>query len=233
MVYFKLLLLAVCLALSSALPAQLFRKTGDRKNGINSTRVSGTYGVDLSSKFSQNDFSCLKSNGFDYAIIRGYESFGAPDPNAAVNIQNARDAGFQYVDVYMFPCPQCSKSATDQVKEMVDALSGSNYGQIWLDIEGSEYWLKSYDENQQFFEELFSAARDYKTTGVYASKSQWIPIMGDGYSGGSSAQLWYAHYDDNPSFSDFEAFGGWSRPAIKQYEGDAVVCGVDIDKDWY
>ena len=43
----------------------------------------------------------------------------------------------------------------------------------------------------------------------------------------------YAHYDDNPSFSDFEAFGGWSRPAIKQYEGDAVVCGVDIDKDWY
>ena len=71
--------------------------------------------------------------------------------------------------------------------------------------------MKSCDENQQFFEELFSAARvcfyihlivsvcqivekrlqDYKTTGVYASKSQWIPIMGDGYSGGSSAQLWY------------------------------------------
>ena len=73
MVYFKLLLLAVCLALSSALPAQQFRKTGDRKN---ETRVSGTYGVDLSSKFSQNDFSCLKSNGFDFAIIRGYESFG-------------------------------------------------------------------------------------------------------------------------------------------------------------
>ena len=43
----------------------------------------------------------------------------------------------------------------------------------------------------------------------------------------------YPHYDDSPSFSDFVPFGGWTRPAIKQYEGDATVCGVDVDKDWY
>ena len=43
----------------------------------------------------------------------------------------------------------------------------------------------------------------------------------------------YAHYDDDPSFGDFYSFGGWSQPAIKQYQGDASVCGVDIDKDWY
>ena len=42
----------------------------------------------------------------------------------------------------------------------------------------------------------------------------------------------YAHYDDDPSFSDFEPFGGWTTPTIKQYKGDANECGVDIDKNW-
>ena len=28
--------------------------------------------------------------------------------------------------------------------------------------------------------------------------------------------LWYAHYDNNPSFSDFSPFGGWKEPYAKQ-----------------
>ena len=72
-----------------------------------------------------------------------------------------------------------------------------------------------------------------KTTGVYASESQWSEIMGLGYTGGSRHQLWYAHYDGNPSFSDFRSFGGWTKPAIKQYEGDKSLCGVDVDYDYY
>jgi hypothetical protein len=42
-----------------------------------------------------------------------------------------------------------------------------------------------------------------------------------------------AHYDGSASFGDFGSFGGWSRPAIKQYVGDASECGVGIDKNWY
>ena len=42
----------------------------------------------------------------------------------------------------------------------------------------------------------------------------------------------YAHYDNNPSFSDFSPFGGWSRPSIKQYTGTSSVCGASIDNDW-
>lgn len=42
--------------------------------------------------------------------------------------------------------------------------------------------------------------------GVYTSKSQWIPIMGD-WSGGSSLPLWYAHYDGNPSFCKYNLQG--------------------------
>jgi hypothetical protein len=57
--------------------------------------------------------------------------------------------------------------------------------------------------------------------------------MGDDFTKGSLSPLWYAHYDNNPSFSDFEEFAGWSRPAIKQFMGDATVCGADVDKNWY
>jgi len=45
--------------------------------------------------------------------------------------------------------------------------------------------------------------------------------------------LWYAHYDGNPSFSDFSPFGGWNHPNMKQYNGGATVCGVGIDQDWH
>jgi hypothetical protein len=42
-----------------------------------------------------------------------------------------------------------------------------------------------------------------------------------------------AHYDNSASFSDFTPFGGWTQPAIKQFVGDAVVCGAGVDKNWY
>lgn len=34
----------------------------------------------------------------------------------------------------------------------------------------------------------------------------------------------YAHYDNNPSFSDFSSFGGWKSPHAKQYAGDVTQC---------
>ena len=56
--------------------------------------------------------------------------------------------------------------------------------------------------------------------------------MGD-WHGGADLPLWYAHYDNNPSSSDFRAFAGWSKPAIKQYGGTGSLCGAGVDLDWY
>jgi hypothetical protein len=79
--------------------------------------------------------------------------------------------------------------------------------------------------------------------GVYTSASQWQPIMGD-WTGASGyilcmltfilvLPLWWPKYDGHASFSNFSPFGGWSQPAIKQYQGDASECGVGVDKSWY
>jgi hypothetical protein len=49
----------------------------------------------------------------------------------------------------------------------------------------------------------------------------------------ASQQLWYAHYDGAATFSDFVSFGGWSKPNIKQFQGDTTLCGAGVDKNFY
>lgn len=76
MVFRKCLLVVVYVALCSAVPAQQFKKHNAIKSDDNSTRIGGTFGLDLSSAFSKSDFECLKGQGYEFAIIRAYQSTG-------------------------------------------------------------------------------------------------------------------------------------------------------------
>ena len=80
--------------------------------------ASGSKGVDVSTAVSKTAFSCLKQEGYELVIVRAYRSSGFPDRAATGNILNARAGGFQEVDLYMFPCPKCSQSASSQVQDM-------------------------------------------------------------------------------------------------------------------
>lgn len=195
---------------------------------------SQVYGVDVSQLTSESSFSCLVSSNLTFAVVRAYQSVGRPDPNAAASINNAWNAGMEHVDVYMFPCPTCG-NPEGQVSSLVSNLQshGARFGMLWLDIEGSQYWLGSYTSNRAFFEGLVSEAKNQGLTiGVYSSSSQWSSIMGS-YTGGADFPLWYAHYDGQPSFGDFQAFGGWSYPAIKQFSDAGSKCGASYDINWY
>jgi len=111
--------------------------------------------------------------------------------------------------------------------------NGATFGMIWFDIEGTQYWTKSETSNRAFFEGLVAEAKRLDVNfGIYSSASQWTPIFGS-YNGGAAYQLWYAHYDGVQSFADFVPFGGWTKPAIKQYAGDKSACGLGIDLNWY
>lgn len=63
----------------------------------------------------------------------------------------------------------------------------------------------------------------------------WQSILGSTSACTSVATqpLWYAHYDNNPSFSDFTKFGGWTKPNIKQYQGTHSLCGASVDSNYY
>ncbi len=198
-----------------------------------------TKGVDYSQLFSQATHECWKNNGISFAIPRAYCSFGGPDANGPTNVAHARAAGIPYVDIYMFPCR--GKSATNQVNDLISHMSGSNYGMIWLDIEtnpstGCGWGQGSGASNCNFVTELVNAVKSHgKTVGIYSNYYMWESIMGSAGSctGHSGLSLWYAHYDGNPSFSDFKSFGGWTKPSMKQYVGDTTLCGAGVDFSFY
>eukprot|EP01088_Endostelium_zonatum_P016248 TRINITY_DN430_c0_g1_i1.p1 TRINITY_DN430_c0_g1~~TRINITY_DN430_c0_g1_i1.p1 ORF type:complete len:214 (-),score=44.97 TRINITY_DN430_c0_g1_i1:55-696(-) len=190
-------------------------------------------GVDISQATSAAAFQCLKRDGYDFVVIRGYESVGRIDPNVATSASHAASAGVA-VDVYIFPCQRCGNAA-GQMTTLVNYLHshGVRFGTIWLDIEGpGTYWSANHASNTEFIKELLDHGRSLGAhVGVYTSKSQWIPITG-GATVASTAPLWYAHYDGTQNFGDFSPFGGWTHPYMKQYKGTTSLCGTGVDENW-
>jgi hypothetical protein len=90
-------------------------------------------GVDISDAFS--DFTCLANQGYQFAIVRGYCSYGGVDANAPQNLKNAKAAGL-IADVYLFPC--AGLDPADQANAMIGYLASKSadiYGTIWIDVE--------------------------------------------------------------------------------------------------
>jgi len=203
----------------------------------NSNPVSSVYGVDVSTSISSSTASCFASS-YGFIIPRGFKSSGYVDSAVCTTLNNAKNAGIPYRETYLFPCPTCSSSASTQVQTLVNYLNtnckSSWDGRVWLDIEGSQYWLGSTSSNKNWYQQLVDACNQYAPScGVYTSSSQWQEIFGStSYSYGSNLPLWYPHYDNNPSFSDFKAFAGWTTPYMKQYAGDVTACSVGVDKNY-
>jgi len=195
-------------------------------------------GVDLSDPCSATGFSCLKRTGYQYAIIRAWRSSGVWDPDCASNINNAISAGMSPVDVYMFPRPK-GASGTSQAQQLWSKLQTTQFkGTVWVDVEQESPYWSTQSANQQFFTDVVHTLQSLgATVGVYTSKSQWTEIMGSSFQGGANLPLWYSHYDNTAAFSDFTRsaigpFGGWSTPAMKQYQGDQSACGCNTDFNW-
>ena len=191
--------------------------------------------VDYANAYPLSTHECWKKDGVTQAIARAWRSYGSFDPNAPTNIAHCHSAGFAHVDIYMFPCR--GKSATTQVAEMIKGMEGHDYGKIWLDIEtnpssGCSWTQGSGSSNCHFVTELVDAVKSHgKVPGIYSSYYMWESIMGGAKNcaGVSEVPIWYAHYDNTASFSDWKDFGGWKKPFMKQYKGDESLCGADVD----
>mmetsp|Transcript_5485 Transcript_5485/g.5440 ORF Transcript_5485/g.5440 Transcript_5485/m.5440 type:complete len:211 (+) Transcript_5485:18-650(+) len=193
--------------------------------------VYAVLGVDISDYISSDAFHCMAQNGYSFAVARGYCSFGGVDPNGVDNIENSIDGGMNVTDVYLFPCVPCGNPA-GQVDALVDYIAGTGYGMVWLDIE-TYSWSSNLASNQQFILALANElVNQGQSVGVYTNYYNWQSIVGLGWTGVSQYPLWYAHYDDWPSFGDFTPFGGWNEPTIKQFNGDVTVCGVNVDQNY-
>jgi GH25 family lysozyme M1 (1,4-beta-N-acetylmuramidase) len=190
-------------------------------------------GVDISQWCGSNTWSCLKNNGYSFAIVRNFQETCNVDPNGVHSVANAWAAGIAHVDIYLYPSYRCSKGPVNQVNECIDSMGSVPFGQLWFDIEEGgnagpsidHAWLRAA-VNQAVAR--IGAAR----VGIYSSAYGWSVAMGS-FSDFSSLPIWYAHYDNNPSYSDWKNFAGWTHPAMKQYTGGTNLCGFNVDQDFY
>eukprot|EP01083_Nonionella_stella_P214888 773893_1 len=212
--------------------------------------TNGYLGIDAAgATFSVSNYQCLKKAGFDFIITRAWHSTGSFDSLSVNNLKNAQSAGYSVrnTSVYMFPCSSSASSATTQMNDMISDLDshGAKYHMIWLDIEdnpdSSCSWSKNtIDVNCDIILALGNAAEAKgKKVGIYSNHNEWGGYVFHGDYGACSQPakeknwpLWYADYDSAKNFNDFVGFGGWTKPVIKQYAGDAKECGLDIDFNW-
>eukprot|EP00483_Globobulimina_turgida_P001272 UN01274 len=207
-------------------------------------------GIDAAgSTISTSSYKCLRNGGYDFVITRAWYSTGSFDTLSVGNLANAQAAGYSVrnTSVYMFPCSSTANSATTQMNTMISDLSshGAKYNMIWLDIEDNPDSECSWSKNTiavncDIILALGTAAEaNGKKVGIYSNHNEWGGYVFHGDYGACSQPakeknwpLWYADYDGAKNFNDFVAFGGWTKPVIKQYAGDAKVCGLDVDTNW-
>ena len=188
-------------------------------------------GFDHELLHSVSNLVCLKQAGYNYAIFRGYRSYGIFDPVILDNLKNAETAAIK-ADVYLFPCVKCLNPRA-QVDTLVDGIKNYKYGMIWIDIE-IYAWNDNLVTNQQFILDMIDQVKKRGVSvGVYTSYHNWEYIVGINWEGIKEVPLWYAHWDRVMSFDDFKPFGGWTKPVMKQFASDGIICGTNIDQDFY
>eukprot|EP01089_Gocevia_fonbrunei_P021168 TRINITY_DN80_c0_g2_i1.p1 TRINITY_DN80_c0_g2~~TRINITY_DN80_c0_g2_i1.p1 ORF type:complete len:224 (-),score=59.85 TRINITY_DN80_c0_g2_i1:106-777(-) len=205
--------------------------------------ANAAYGVDISaatcsSGVTTGTWGCLKNAGVSFAIIEGWDGGYDYGTNTASCVANAWAAGLSHVDIYIFICPNCGTSASSGVSDLINHLKSSNvrFGQLWFDIEQCSGCWNDAGSNVQFIQAAIAEAKALGVScGIYSSEYEWSQTTG-GSSAFTGLPIWYAHYDDNPNFSDWGStgFGGWGSPAIKQYyDSGYSSCGLSVDIDWY
>ena len=123
-----------------------------------------TLGIDVSEPVSSAAASCYKAAGYSFAIPRAWQSAGHFDPSLPGSVAALWGAGFEHVDIYLFPCASGRLSAVSQVGALKGNLTakGVRYGMLWLDIEENPSsgcgWSANKSAACTFLGELISAA---------------------------------------------------------------------------
>lgn len=211
-------------------------------------------GFDLYLPYPTTTFSCLALNNYQFMITRAWHSYGAPDFSAAINLNNGLVAGINYRDIYFFPCvtPNSTAFAGEQLRRAVQVTPTETWGTLWFDIEVNPsqncgWSATNFTANCNFMTALIMEAQQLSLqVGLYSSHYEHVKLFGSAdacpvaYQNG--LPLWYANFDNQQTFADFQNFGGYSlngggdgkgRVAMKQFSDTTSVCNVIADQNFY
>ena len=179
---------------------------------------------------SVETYKCLLWKAYSFMIFRAYRSYGDVDSTAIPNIKNAVEAGFNDIEVYIFPCFKCGKPR-EQVKKTVEMLKDQPYNGIWIDVERYRWGTK--ESNAEFLKEMLDEASKYgKPVGIYTNFVEWNNIIGKTWVVQTKYKLWWISWDNQSNFKNFRAFGPWKSADIKQYTNEINVCGIEYNQNF-
>lgn len=178
----------------------------------------------------QSDIDAWKAAGVEHAVVGTQREEITQAQLASLQANGiSTDA---YVYLYF------SRDMTDQVVTAFDRIDGYACGVLWLDVEdrGSAAGMTASQlvaKVQEAVEaaEVEIARRGLQMeVGIYTSWGFWTDLMDDS-TAFSDLPLWYAHWDREADYTDWEdlSFGGWDASMIrgKQYQGDTYIDGAD------
>jgi len=195
-------------------------------------------GVDIStcSTITLAELECMVNDGYTFIALQAWQGGNGMVSNIASCVSMAYQAGFTYVDVYVYLCPECA--GQNPPTSMANTLSalGLKVNYYWLDVEpcSSGCWTDATNNVAYLQSAIAAFEADGLKVGIYSSEGSW-DVMG-GSTAFSSVPLWYAHYDGVAAYSDespYAMFGGWtSTPIFKQYAGSTSLCSASVDLDY-
>jgi len=184
----------------------------------------------FTARFRIQDWACLKNKGYDFTIIRAFQTIGLVDPAAIGNLERANLAKFKNIDIYINPSFTSRLKPEEQIEKIVNTLKNSTYRKMWINVQLNENWPQDKTKNCEFIKKMISKARNlHQDVGIGTNSRDWFKIMGPGCEITEQfTDLWLIFHDNKPHIRNFERFAQLKEPIIKEYASLKVVCDAEI-----
>jgi hypothetical protein len=177
-----------------------------------------------SGEITDAQVACWRANGYQHLVC------GTQRPDLTRRQLLVAVRGGLSVDAYVYL--YWADDVPARVRRALDTISGFPVGRLWLDCEDATGGLPAAVIVDKIAAGL--AACGERPAGIYTGRWWWVPATGNS-SRFAGVPLWHAEYTRSPEvlpdFAAFRAYGGWSRPAMWQFQGTTTVCGVTVDRN--
>ncbi|MDR3549146.1 MAG: hypothetical protein P4M11_12955 [Candidatus Pacebacteria bacterium] len=191
-------------------------------------------GATIKYKTDTSDYSCLRKQGYSFAVVRAQTLIGMLDPHLKSNVESAHEAGMSFVDVFMHPCLECSTPPETQVDKVIAAIKNLKYRKLWIMVMQIGGWKKDKAFNCRYLKSLVHAGMQQQgTVGIGTNIGDWFKIMGAGCEMVEDRpELWWIRHDESENLAGLERFALLHEPIMKEYKGPIRECGTEVNANF-
>ncbi len=176
------------------------------------------------------DASCFPSQGFMRVCFRALLPDGQANPQLKENLLRATKIDCTF---YVLPCYSCG-DPKGQIDRLCRAIEGTGFVyHPYVAVEDPKRWTGNQSKHRKFVaqvvEEIERRRECFASAKFRTTKQDWEMILGPDCTTYQYSSLWYISNDGKKDFGDFQPFGGWHYPFLKQYARNKTLCGSTVN----